>query len=255
MKYVHNKSKHILQIIPYISIHVFPMHIIYMVYTIYNSYLTLVGIPAKGWNQAFQLNWPMMSHMGSHMELEADLRVTWTPRIPIFETPVALSQNYALLNNHHHAIFGAFFRKLEETQGTSGCRGCLSKLPAFLTNHFGVHPLWNRKAMGMNKACKEFWMGGNMNTLQEINISHQTGIRKIIFKMPIFGGYVSSLEGIHTFVRFLLEGFIPRMDGPIGKMIPNLQPIRNDLDRIPGLHFCTKNVGKKYLHGELTARP
>lgn len=66
MKYVHNKSKHILQIIPYISIHVFPMHIIYMVYTIYNSYLTLVGIPAKGWNQAFQLNWPMMSHMDPH---------------------------------------------------------------------------------------------------------------------------------------------------------------------------------------------
>ena len=163
------------------------MHIIYMVYTIYNSYLTLVGIPAKGWNQAFQLNWPMMSHMGSHMELEADLRVTWTPRIPIFETPVALSQNYALLNNHHHAIFGVFFRKLEETQGTSGCRGCLSKLPAFLTNHFGLHPLWNRKAMGMNKACKEFWMGGNMNTLQEINISHQTGFGKSSSKCPFLG--------------------------------------------------------------------
>ena len=37
------------------------------------------------------------------------------------------------------------------------------------------------------------------NTLQGINISHlekRNGKRKIIFKMPYFGGYVSSLEGI-----------------------------------------------------------
>ena len=33
-----------------------------------------------------------------------------------------------------------------------------------------------------------------MDTLQEINISH-LGKRKIIFKMPFFGVYVSSLEG------------------------------------------------------------
>ena len=33
------------------------------------------------------------------------------------------------------------------------------------------------------------------HTLQGINISH-FGKRKIIFKMPFFGGYVSSLEGI-----------------------------------------------------------
>ena len=36
------------------------------------------------------------------------------------------------------------------------------------------------------------------STLQGINISH-LGKRKIIFKMPFFGGYVSSLEGMHFF--------------------------------------------------------
>ena len=35
----------------------------------------------------------------------------------------------------------------------------------------------------------------NVITLQGINISH-LGKRKIIFKMPFFGGYASSLEGI-----------------------------------------------------------
>ena len=33
-----------------------------------------------------------------------------------------------------------------------------------------------------------------INTLQEINISH-LGKKKIIFKMPFLGGYVSFLEG------------------------------------------------------------
>ena len=36
-------------------------------------------------------------------------------------------------------------------------------------------------------------------TLQGINISH-LGKRKIIFNMPFFGGYVSSLEGIFRYI-------------------------------------------------------
>ena len=40
-------------------------------------------------------------------------------------------------------------------------------------------------------------------TLQEINISH-LGKRKIIFKSAIFGGYVSSLEGILLLLQLLI---------------------------------------------------
>ena len=41
-------------------------------------------------------------------------------------------------------------------------------------------------------------------TLQGINISH-LGKRKIIFKMPFLGGYVSSLEGKFPLVRTLVN--------------------------------------------------
>ena len=44
--------------------------------------------------------------------------------------------------------------------------------------------------------CKSFLLKDvSISTLQGINISH-LGKRKIIFKMPFLGGYVSSLEGI-----------------------------------------------------------
>ena len=51
--------------------------------------------------------------------------------------------------------------------------------------------------MSPNKRLKQFWtktITHHCGTLQGINISH-LGKRKIIFKMPFFGGYVSSLEG------------------------------------------------------------
>ena len=53
-----------------------------------------------------------------------------------------------------------------------------------------------------------------MITLQGINISH-LGKRKIIFKMPFLGGYVSSLEGNsyavspHAFVASSTASFTP----------------------------------------------
>ena len=40
-------------------------------------------------------------------------------------------------------------------------------------------------------------------TLREINISH-LGKRKIIFKMPFLGGYISSLEGIYIYICIYL---------------------------------------------------
>ena len=43
-----------------------------------------------------------------------------------------------------------------------------------------------------------------MHTLLEINISH-LGKRKIIFKYAIFGGYVSSLEGIFCFYNLFFH--------------------------------------------------
>jgi len=49
----------------------------------------------------------------------------------------------------------------------------------------GAEILLNRRGIGR----------GDETTLQGINISH-LGKRKIIFKMPFLGGYVSSLEGI-----------------------------------------------------------
>ena len=44
----------------------------------------------------------------------------------------------------------------------------------------------------------------NVLTLQGINISH-LGKRKIIFKMPFFGGYVSFLEGISLYLTLLIS--------------------------------------------------
>ena len=72
-------------------------------------------------------------------------------------------------------------------------------LVALFIRHLGsIWSLWSRSRLclgpviqALPRPCSpEVWP----LTLQGINRSH-LGKRKIIFKMPIFGGYVSSLEG------------------------------------------------------------
>jgi len=193
------------------------------------------------------------------MELEADLRPYMdTKNFHLRNSCQRLSQKLCFVELRADTkittcnFFGAFLKIRELRKEPAfqvayqSCRHFF--LPLWASSHYETEKPWGwtKLARFLNGRTYEYPPGG-------FNISHLGIGGKSSTQNAIFGGYVSSLEGIHKFMRFLLEGFIPMMDGPIGKMIPNLQPIRNDLDRILGLHFCTKNVGKKYLHGELTA--
>ena len=53
----------------------------------------------------------------------------------------------------------------------------------------------------VHETCPTYLCCSYKNTLQEINISH-LGKRKILFKMPFWGGFVSSLEGISKSMHY-----------------------------------------------------